>query len=124
MEEIGSKIRHLAKLDAEKKALEKELKPVKDIVKKYMGDNGMELFDDGEVTAKYQVQERKSMNEEMLIEKLKGLGLEDGIELIEKPNESIIEEMIYDGRLNPSVLDECVTRKEIIKLTVKGGDNL
>ena len=124
MEEIQSKVRHLAKLDAEMKALKKELEPIKTIVKNYMGENGMELFDDGEVTAKYQVQERKSMNEELLIEKLKGLGLEDGIDLIEKPNEAKVEEMIYDGRLNPSILDECISRKEIIKLTVKGGDNL
>lgn len=113
-----------AVLDAEQKKLKKESDPLKDRIKKYMGDNDLDTFKEGPVTAKYQIQERKSMNEPMLVNKLKALGLDDAIKTVEVPDQAAIEELIYAGELDPADLDECVIRKNVTVLKVTGGDKL
>src|SRR6185312_3212090 len=88
-----------AVLDAEQKKLKKESDPLKDRIKDYMGQHELDVYKVGPVTASYSIQERKSMNEPMLVNKLKALGLDEAIKTVEVPDQSAIEELIYAGTL-------------------------
>lgn len=114
----------LAKLDAQQKALSKRVKLLKDEVKDYMEENALDVFEEGPVKATYRVQERKNMNEAMLIQRLKETGHSKAIKQVEAPDEKVIEDLVYLGELDPKLLDECVERKEITVLRIQGGDKL
>lgn len=113
-----------ARLDAEQKRLKKQSDPLKDDIKKYMSENDLDTFKEGPVSARYEVQERRTMNESKLVERLKALGFTDAIRTVEVPDENAIEDLIYEGKLSPAELDDCVNIKHITRLTVKGGDKL
>lgn len=123
-EVFREKLKEFAKLDAEMKRIKKEADKLKSDVKDYMGLNDLDEFEDGPVKATYQIQERKNMNEAKLIQKLKDLGLDNAIKKVEAVDQAVVEDLIYDGVLNPKYLDECIERKQVTVLKVKGGDKL
>lgn len=124
MEELKDLVFKFAKIDAEQKRLKKLGDPLKDKIKKYMNQNGLDTFKEGPVTASFKIHERTSMNEDKLLSKLKSLGLSEAIKTVEVPDQAVIEELIYEGRLDPIELDDCIIRKNVEVLRVTGGDKL
>lgn len=124
MEELKELVFKFAKIDAEQKRLKKLGDPLKNKIKKYMLQNGLDTFKEGPVTASFKIQERTSMNEDKLVSKLKSLGLFEAIKTVEVPDQAVIEELIYEGKLDPIELDDCIIRKNVEVLRVTGGDKL
>lgn len=100
-------------------------------IKKIMSDNNYkEYITDNNYVAKYLVQTRTSMNEDMLLEKLKMLDdIPDGlIKTKEYVDTDMLENLIYKGDLDKEILDKissCVTEKEVVQLRIskaKKGD--
>lgn len=124
MEQLEQLVFHFAELDAEQKRLKKEGDPLKDKIKTIMNEHEMDRFEKGPIQVTFSIQERRTMNEERLLQKLKSLGLTEAIKTVEKPDQQVIEDLIYEGALDPSDLDECIERKQVEVLRVKGGEKL
>lgn len=64
---------------------------------------------------------KTTMNEEKLLTRLKELGLSEAIQIVEKPNTAIIEELISSGKLNANELKTCMETKVsyVLKTKVK-----
>lgn len=124
MKQLENLVLHFAELDAEQKRLKKEGDPLKDKIKELMSENDMDTFKKGPVTASFRIQERKTMNEARLIQKLESLGLDRAIKTVKAPDQAVIEELIYEGTLDPAELDDCVTRRTVEVLRVQGGEKL
>ena len=71
--------------------------------------------------AKLTIQKRENFIEPKLIEYLKQNDFSDAIDLVEIINYDKLEDMIYNGRIDASLLSEYKTIKEIptLKVTVK-----
>lgn len=93
-------------------------------IKKIMSENNYEEYiTDNNYVAKYLVQTRTSMNEDMLLEKLKMLDdIPDGlIKTKEYVDTDMLENLIYKGDLDKDILDKissCVTKKEVVQLRI------
>lgn len=121
MQNFDETIQQYAELDAEAKALKKQLDPMNKDIKSHMKFAGLKKYEVGDIKVSYNVQERTNMNEDALVEKLRGLGLTEAIKTVEKPNEAVIEQLIYEGKLPASELESCIEKKYIEVLKVTGG---
>lgn len=102
--------------DMYKKLTEEENKHIKEKMTildlpEFETDNGL--------MAKMNVQNRESFNEPALIEKLLEIGAKEAIELVPTINWDKIEDMIYNGKLDASILAPYKQVKQVITLNVK-----
>lgn len=101
-------------------ALKKVDDPLNKEIKQHLLDNKLPTFiSDGGYTATVRKQEKPSASPEKMVRKLRALGFEEAIETVEVPNQKVIEELIYAGRLSAAELADCVDVKEVFVLTVK-----
>lgn len=112
---INSFFKKKEKLDYYKKETDLENKHIKELMtkldlKEFETDNGL--------IAKMTISERESFNEPSLIEKLKELDKLDAIDLVEVINWDKIEDMIYNGKLDASILAPYKEVKEVVTLKV------
>ena len=103
-------------LDYYKKATDKSNKEIKELMQQL--DTG-EFETDNGLIAKMTISERESFNEPSLIEKLKEIDKSDAIDLVEVINWDKIEDMIYNGKLDASILAPYKKVKQVITLNVK-----
>lgn len=71
----------------------------------------------------YQVRTSESLDEEKVIDILKANGIKGIIKTKEYVDEEALENAIYTGKLEPSILKEinkCKISKETVALTIKG----
>lgn len=128
LEEISQKLTDLinsfyenrVQFDKYKKITDNENKEIKEI----MSERGWSEFSTDDLVAKKSVQERESFNEPALIEKLLEIDAKEAVELVPTINWDKIEDMIYNGKLDPSVLAPYKETKEIVtlKVSVKKGE--
>jgi len=108
-------------LDTEIKGLTKEKNPLNARIKKEMWESNMEtVITDTGVTAKLRTQEQVSLNSEKLLSTLQQMELTQAIKTIQTPDQKVVEDMIYNGELDPNVLESCLEKKYIKVLTIKG----
>jgi vancomycin resistance protein YoaR len=119
--DIIEKVTNYAELDAKAKQLEELKKPLNAEIKSYMKHNDLKEVSAAGIKAVYGKQERVSMNQDKLLDKVKQLGLNHAIKTIEVVDEQVLESMIFNGELNASQIEECMERKIIETLTIKGG---
>lgn len=112
-------IRDYFDIDQREKELSKLKKPANNEIKNLMQKHGLKKYQAGEIEAIIKTQTKTSINEEMLLRKLQEMGLSEAIETIERPNTEAVEKMIYEGRLDPAVLADCISEKEVVSLIVK-----
>lgn len=107
------------KYDTTAKEMKSKMDPLNKKIKKYMSENKMKNFEAGDVKVSYQLQTRSTMNEDALIGRLKKLGLHEAIKTVEKPDEQVIEQLIFEGKLPASELQSCITTKyvEVLKVS-------
>lgn len=117
--ELGAKIVRYHKYDSEEKAAKKLREPLNLELKKAMAEMNLNLFEFNGYVASYSPQERISMNEDRLIAKLKELGHTDAIVHVEKADTGKLEELIYDGKLDPELLVSCNDTKIVEVLSIK-----
>ena len=108
-------------LKKETSVLEKQTKTLNTSIKAEMKEKGLEEFKEDGYTASYKIQTRESINNEKLILKLHSLGLDTAIKTIEVPDEEMIADMIYNGVIDPVILQDCTETKpvEVLKITFK-----
>lgn len=112
-------VKEYFKHDQEEKRANKYKKPLNDQIKKAMREGGVgELIVD-DIVATFKVQQRTSMNEQRLLDKLKELGLTQAIQTVERPDPGMLEKLIYDGELDASDLASCSDTTEVAVLSVK-----
>lgn len=102
-------------LDLLKKSTDDYNKEIKNLLKQM---NKTEFETDNGLIAKMTISERESFNEPSLIEKLKELDKSDAIDLVEVINWDKIEDMIYNGKLDASILGPYKEVKEVVTLKV------
>ena len=108
-------------LDAYKKSTDEYNKEIKQGLKE-LGVNEFET--DSGLVAKYNIQKRESFNEDLLLQKLKELGVNTAIKTKEYVDMDELENLIYNGELNASELSSCRIIKEVetLKVTKKKGE--
>ena len=119
--DIIQKVEQYAQLDAKAKQLDELKKPLNAEIKSYMKHHELKEVSAGAVKAVYGKQERVSMNQDKLLGKVKQLGLTQAIKIIEVVDEQILESMIFNGELSAAEVEDCVERKIVETLTIKGG---
>jgi hypothetical protein len=119
--DLDSAVVKYHELNEQSKGLKKQLDPINKDIKAYMKEERLSKYEAGDIKVAFSVQERTTMNEDALVEKLKALGLTEAIKTVEKPNEEVIEHLLYEGKLAASELESCVEKKFIEVLKVSGG---
>lgn len=116
-----NKVKMYAELDTQEKAIKKQKDPLNKSIKEEMKSKGLSKFEHENIVVDYSVQERTSMNEDRLVMKLKSLGFDEAIKTVEVPDQAVIESLIYEGKLSPIELDDCIEKKrvEVLKVKVK-----
>lgn len=122
VEEIGKKLTALinsfyenkVQFDKYKKITDSENKEIKEI----MSERGWSEFSTDNLVAKKSVQQRESFNEPALIEKLLEIDAKETIDLVPVINWDKVEDMIYNGKLDPSILAPYKETKEVVTLKV------
>lgn len=101
--------------DKYKKLAEEDNKQIKDLMNKldkdeYITENGLQ--------AKITIQNRESFNEPLLISKLTELNHTEIIDLVPTINYDKLEDAIYNGKIDASILSEFKETKQVVTLKV------
>lgn len=88
-------------------------------IKEKMLEGNLDKFDTGTSVAMLGKQERVTVNQDKLLQKLKDMKIDKPIKTIEVLDESILEDMVYSGELDASIVAECTETKNIYVLKVK-----
>lgn len=106
--------------DQQIKSLGKQADPLKTEIKNYLRDNEEKTLsiEEAGLTAELQLQNRRSVNEDKLLQTLKKLNREDLIKTVEVPDMEQIETLIYNQELDATVLNDCLETKVVEVLKV------
>lgn len=116
---IEQRIDQAFQLDQQIKSLTKDLDPVKKDIKNEMKESGLTKVESANAVASLSTQERTSMNEDKLVLKLQALGLDEALTTKIIPNNEVIEQLIFEGKLDAAELQSCVEVKYVDVLTLK-----
>lgn len=117
-----SKLDDLIPLYYEHNELVKKHKKVADKankeIKKIMAEQGITEFATHGLVAKVSVSERVDLIEDVLIEKIKELGIEGIIKTREYVDMDALETALYNGLISPAMLAKAQTKKEVVTLRI------
>lgn len=124
--DLNTLIPHYYELKQELDSMDKTCKAENADIKREMENRGITDFSIGELTAKYIVKKRETMNEEMLLTLLKSKGLNNLIVTKEHVDMDALESAMYHNEIDTETIvkmDKCKQVKETIELRVtkKGG---
>jgi hypothetical protein len=118
-----SKLDDLIPLYYEHNELVKKHKKVADKankeIKKTMAEQGITEFATNGLIATVSVSERVDLMEDVLIEKIKELGIKGIIKTREYIDMDALETALYNGLINPATLAKAQTKKEVVTLRVR-----
>ena len=118
-----SKLDDLIPLYYEHNELVKKHKKVADKankeIKKIMAEQGITEFATNGLVATVSVSERVDLMEDVLMEKIKELGIEGIIKTKEYIDMDALETALYNGLINPAMLAQAQTKKEVVTLRVR-----
>lgn len=102
------------------KQFTEEAKKLNAELKLYMQNNSIEELQYQGISVKLQIEKRVSMDENHLLEILKGIdGAEDSIMLVETINEEVLESLIYNEKIDATLLAPAQRSTEIVKLNMR-----
>ena len=117
-----SKLDDLIPLYYEHNELVKKHKKVADKankeIKKIMAERDITEFSAHGLIAKVSVSERVDLMEDVLMEKIKELGIEGIIKTKEYVDMDALEMALYNGLISPAVLAQAQTKKEVVTLRI------
>lgn len=87
-------------------------------IKEYMRTHDLRVLTSGKVSATFSVQERTSTLVEKMIERLKNLGLNEAIVQVESLDEAKVQNLIYEKRLTPQQIEDCIEVKPVEVLRI------
>jgi hypothetical protein len=121
LDRLQQDIINFGELKAQADGLKKNIDPLNTNIKAQMKELGETKVVAGNFTATYSVQERTSLNEPKLIQRLKELNLTAAIEIKEVVNEEKVKDLIYNDLLTEEQIRDCinVTEVEVLKVTAK-----
>ena len=105
--------------DSEQKAMKKEADKIKSSAKDKMTELNMEEFEVGDLVATLKSQDRSAMNPEKLLAKMKELGHTSAIKVVEVIDETAVEDLIYNGKLQAEEIADCLEPKIVSVFSVK-----
>ena len=118
-----SKLDELIPLYYEHNELVKKHKKVADKanseIKETMAEQGIAEFATNGLVATVSVSERVDLMEDVLIEKIRELGLKGIIKTKEYIDMDALETALYNGLINPAMLAQAQTKKEVVTLRVR-----
>ena len=118
-----SKLDDLIPLYYEHNELVKKHKKVADKankeIKKIMTEQGITEFAAHGLVAKVSVSERVDLMEDVLMEKIKELGIKGIIKTREYIDMDALETALYNGLINPAMLAQAQTKKEVVTLRIR-----
>lgn len=118
-----SKLDDLIPLYYEHNELVKKHKKVADKankeIKKIMAEQGITEFATHGLVAKVSVSERVDLMEDVLIEKIKELGIKGIIKTREYIDMDALETALYNGLISPAALAEAQIKKEVVTLRIR-----
>jgi len=118
-----SKLDDLIPLYYEHNELVKKHKKVADKankeIKKIMAEQGITEFATHGLVAKVSVSERVDLMEDVLIEKIKKLGIKGIIKTREYIDMDALETALYNGLISPAALAEAQIKKEVVTLRIR-----
>ena len=119
---MSNKLDELIPLYYEHNELVKKHKKVADRVnkeiKEIMAEQGITEFATNGLVATVSVSERVDLMEDVLIEKIKELGIKGIIKTKEYVDMDALETALYNGLINPAMLAQAQTKKEVVTLRV------
>ena len=98
-----------------KKIADKANKEIKEI----MEEQGITEFATNGLVATVSISERVDLMEDILIEKIKELGIKGIIKTKEYVDMDALETALYNGLINPAMLAQAQTKKEVVTLRVR-----
>ena len=101
-------------MDDYKKICDKENTQIKEL----MSQEGITEKEAGNYVAKYQVQKRESMNEDMLLEIAHIHGIPEIVKTKEYIDFDALEDAIYKGKIAPNILSEMNKAREVKEVKV------
>ena len=120
---MPNKLDELIQLYYEHNELVKKHKKVADKVnkeiKEIMAEQGITEFATNGLVATVSVSERVDLMEDVLIEKIRELGLKGIIKTKEYVDMDALETALYNGLINPAMLAQAQTKKEVVTLRVR-----
>ena len=105
-------------LNEEAKRLSEEAGKLNAEIKAYMREHELKTLTAGKVSATFSTQERTATLVEKMIERLKTLGLNEAIIQIESLDEAKVQNMIYEKRLTPQQIEDCIEVKKVEVLRI------
>jgi hypothetical protein len=118
-----SKLDELIPLYYEHNELVKKHKKVADKtnkeIKKIMAEQGITEFATHGLIAKVSVSERVDLMEDVLIEKIKELGIKGIIKTREYIDMDALETALYNGLISPAALAQAQIKKEVVTLRIR-----
>ena len=118
-----SKLDDLIPLYYEHNELVKKHKKVADKankeIKKIMAEQGITEFATNGLIATVSVSERVDLMEDVLMEKIKELGIKGIIKTREYIDMDALETALYNGLINPAMLAQAQTKKEVVTLRIR-----
>ena len=88
-------------------------------IKETMAKQGITEFATNGLVATVSVSERVDLMEDVLMEKIKELGIEGIIKTREYIDMDALETALYNGLSNPAMLAQAQTKKEVVTLRVR-----
>ncbi len=118
-----SKLDELIPLYYEHNELVKKHKKVADKankeIKKIMAEQGITEFATHGLIAKVSVSERVDLMDDVLIEKIKELGIKGIIKTREYIDMDALETALYNGLISPAALAQAQIKKEVVTLRIR-----
>lgn len=105
-------------LKEQEKEVKGNVKVVNELIKDYFDATSTNELVVGNKKITRQVQDRSSMNEDMLLEKMKMLGMSEAVKLKEVVDVEVVNNLIYNGKLTPNDIADCVVNKEVVTIRI------
>lgn len=123
VKEFPSEVNEYIALDNQIKELTKRRDELNKRLKEDMRLMEMDKVETNDYVLSYIIQNRVTINEPKLIDRLKLLGFSRAIVLVEKVDSDVVESLIYNGELAPADVEDCNEYKEVetLKVTKKKG---
>lgn len=87
-------------------------------IKKVMSENDISEFSTHGLVAKITVAERVDLMEDVLMDKIKEMGIEGIIKTREYIDMNALEDALYHGKINAATLAKAQTKKEVTTLRI------
>lgn len=107
------------KLKEEEKRISNDSKKLNKKIKEYFDTQGTAELVVGDNVIVKQVQDRSTMNEDKLLNKLKQLGKTSAIKTKEYVDVEVVDNLLYKGDISTNDIIDCINNKQVTMIRIK-----